>query len=231
MKYKENQRVKLRGDLQVGEEYGCWYFSPGGETFIGKVVTLDEWQSYEDEGEKSKGFFTIKEQLDGHIPVYITYDMIDHEGSKYILRDGNSLAEVFAKVSNNEQQKVDGSKLSKEEKTKLKTHSDILENNKKKMPDEIELDILNDLIPDENIRPAHYRKGGDNFDLFEAAYRTRPFEEFRAIMEFVAERYLRRMKGSPEKRIEDLGKAIYTIERLKEKEIIELKKKNGTWSL
>ena len=66
------------------------------------------------------------------------------------------------------------------------------------------------------IQPPHYNKG--EIDLFESAYRTRPFNEFRAIMEFIAERYMKRDK---ENRIEDLGKAIYTLERLKEYEELE----------
>ena len=66
----------------------------------------------------------------------------------------------------------------------------------------------------DNIKPEHYRKG--EIDLFESWYRTRPFNEFRAIMESVAERYMKRDK---EDRVLDIGKAIYTLERLKEKEI------------
>ena len=66
----------------------------------------------------------------------------------------------------------------------------------------------------DNIRPEHYRKG--EIDLYEAWYRTYPFNEYRAIMQAVAERYMRRDKID---RVEDLGKAIYTLERLKEKEI------------
>ena len=66
----------------------------------------------------------------------------------------------------------------------------------------------------DNIKPEHYRKG--EIDLFESWYRTRPFNEFRAIMESIAERYMKRDK---ENRIQDLDKAIYTLERLKEKEI------------
>ena len=68
-------------------------------------------------------------------------------------------------------------------------------------------------IPVDNIKPTHYRKG--EIDLYEAAYRTRPFNEYRAIMEFIAERYIKRDK---EDRVEDLEKGIYTLERLKEKE-------------
>lgn len=66
----------------------------------------------------------------------------------------------------------------------------------------------------DNIKPEHYRTG--EIDLYEAWYRTRPFNEFRAIMESVAERYMRRDKND---RVEDLDKAIYTLKRLKEKEI------------
>ena len=66
----------------------------------------------------------------------------------------------------------------------------------------------------DNIKPDHYRKG--EIDLFENWYRTYPFNEYRAIMQAHAEKYLRRVKND---RVEDLGKAIYTLERLKEKEI------------
>ena len=66
----------------------------------------------------------------------------------------------------------------------------------------------------DNIKPDHYRKG--DIDLYEAWYRTYPFNEYRAIMQAVAERYMRRDKNN---RAEDLDKAIYTLQRLKEKEI------------
>ena len=63
------------------------------------------------------------------------------------------------------------------------------------------------------IKPDHYNKG--EIDLFESWYRTRPFNEFRAIMESIAERYMKRDK---EDRVQDLDKAIYTLTRLKEYE-------------
>jgi len=66
----------------------------------------------------------------------------------------------------------------------------------------------------DNIKPDHYRTG--EIDLYEAWYQTYPFNEYRAIMQAVAERYMRRDKID---RVEDIGKAIYTLERLKEKEI------------
>ena len=69
----------------------------------------------------------------------------------------------------------------------------------------------------DNIKPEHYRKG--EIDLFESWYRTRPFNEFRAIMESIAERYMKRDKID---RVEDLDKAIETLSRLKEKEIEHL---------
>ena len=75
----------------------------------------------------------------------------------------------------------------------------------------------------DNIKPDHYRKG--EIDLFESWYRTRPFNEFRAIMESIAERYMKRDK---EDRIQDLDKAMETLRRLKEyeeKEIKHLKEK------
>ena len=68
----------------------------------------------------------------------------------------------------------------------------------------------------EAIQPAHYNKG--EIDLFESWYRTRPFNEFRAIMESIAERYMKRDK---ENRVQDLDKAIYTLTRLKEYEELE----------
>lgn len=75
----------------------------------------------------------------------------------------------------------------------------------------------------DNIRPDHYRTG--EIDLYEAWYRTYPFNEYRAIMQAVAERYMRRDK---ENRVVDLGKAIYTLERLREKEIEHAKKNTKT---
>ena len=65
----------------------------------------------------------------------------------------------------------------------------------------------------DNIKPDHYRKG--EIDLYESWYRTRPFAEFRAIMEAIAERYMKRDKNN---RLEDLDKAIYTLQRLREYE-------------
>ncbi len=71
------------------------------------------------------------------------------------------------------------------------------------------------------IQPPHYRKG--DIDLFESWYRTRPFNEFRAIMESIAERYMKRDK---EDRIQDISKAVETLKRLKEYEEKE-REKNG----
>ena len=73
----------------------------------------------------------------------------------------------------------------------------------------------------DNIKPEHYRTG--EIDLFESWYRTRPFNEFRAIMESVAERYMKRDK---EDRILDIDKAMETLTRLKEYEEKE-RVKNG----
>ena len=69
---------------------------------------------------------------------------------------------------------------------------------------------------DDPIKPAHYRKG--EIDLYESWYRTHPFNEFRAIMSAIAERYMKRDKDN---RIQDLDKAIYTLSRLKEYEEME----------
>lgn len=66
------------------------------------------------------------------------------------------------------------------------------------------------------IKPSHYRKG--EIDLYESWYRTYPFNEFRAIMSAIAERYMKRDKND---RIEDIEKARYTLERLKEYEELE----------
>ena len=73
--------------------------------------------------------------------------------------------------------------------------------------------LLNDNDP---IKPKHYRKG--EIDLYESWYRTHPFNEFRAIMSAIAERYMKRDKDN---RIQDLDKAIYTLSRLKEYEELE----------
>lgn len=66
----------------------------------------------------------------------------------------------------------------------------------------------------DNIRPDHYRKG--EIDLYEAFSQIFPHNEYRAGMQMIAMRYMFRDKND---RVEDLGKAIETLERLKEKEI------------
>ena len=66
------------------------------------------------------------------------------------------------------------------------------------------------------IKPAHYRKG--EIDLYESWYRTYPFNEFRAGMQMIAERYMKRDKDN---RIQDLDKAIYSLTRLKEYEEVQ----------
>ena len=66
----------------------------------------------------------------------------------------------------------------------------------------------------DNIKPEHYRKG--EIDLYEAFSQIFPHNEYRAGMQMIAMRYMFRDKVD---RVEDLNKAIYTLERLKEKEI------------
>ena len=66
----------------------------------------------------------------------------------------------------------------------------------------------------DNIKPDHYRKG--EIDLYEAFSQIFPHNEYRAGMQMIAMRYMFRDKID---RVEDLKKAIYTLERLKEKEI------------
>ncbi|HJH01467.1 MAG TPA: hypothetical protein K8W25_04280 [Aerococcus urinaeequi] len=66
----------------------------------------------------------------------------------------------------------------------------------------------------DNIKPEHYRKG--EIDLYEAFSQIFPHNEYRAGMQMIAMRYMFRDKID---RVEDLGKSIYTLERLKEKEI------------
>lgn len=65
-----------------------------------------------------------------------------------------------------------------------------------------------------NIEPEHYRTG--EVDLFESWYLTYPFEVFRGIMESHIDKYIRRDKFD---RVEDLEKAIYVLNRLKEYEL------------
>lgn len=69
------------------------------------------------------------------------------------------------------------------------------------------------------IEPEHYNKG--EIDLYESWYLTRPFNEFRAILESIAERYMKRDKSN---RLEDIDKGIYTLKRLREYEALELEK-------
>ena len=66
----------------------------------------------------------------------------------------------------------------------------------------------------DNIRPDHYRKG--KIDLYEAFSQIFPHNEYRAGMQMIAMRYMFRDKID---RVEDIKKAIYSLERLKEKEI------------
>ena len=66
----------------------------------------------------------------------------------------------------------------------------------------------------DNIKPEHYRKG--EIDLYEAFSQIFPHNEYRAGMQMIAMRYMFRDKID---RVEDIKKAIYTLERLKEKEI------------
>ena len=66
----------------------------------------------------------------------------------------------------------------------------------------------------DNIKPKHYRKG--EIDLYEAFSQIFPHNEYRAGMQMIAMRYMFRDKID---RVEDLKKAIYSLERLKEKEI------------
>lgn len=75
----------------------------------------------------------------------------------------------------------------------------------------------------ENIKPKHYHTEG--IDIYEWWYLTYPFEQYRAIMQATAERYIRIDEGS---RTESLGEAIYALECLKEKEIEHAKKNTRT---
>lgn len=65
----------------------------------------------------------------------------------------------------------------------------------------------------DNIKPEHYRTG--EIDLYEAFSQIFPHNEYRAGMQMIAMRYMFRNKID---RVEDLKKAIYTLERLEEKE-------------
>ena len=66
----------------------------------------------------------------------------------------------------------------------------------------------------DNIKPDHYRTG--EIDLYEAFSQIFPHNEYRAGMQMIAMRYMFRDKID---RVEDISKAIYSLERLKEKEI------------
>ena len=71
----------------------------------------------------------------------------------------------------------------------------------------------------DNIKPEHYRTG--EIDLYEAFSQIFPHNEYRAGMQMIAMRYMFRDKID---RVEDLNKAMETLERLKEKEIEHLEK-------
>ena len=75
----------------------------------------------------------------------------------------------------------------------------------------------------DNIKPEHYRKG--EIDLYEAFSQIFPHNEYRAGMQMIAMRYMFRDKVD---RVEDISKAIYSLERLKEKEIEHDKKNTRT---
>ena len=72
----------------------------------------------------------------------------------------------------------------------------------------------------DNIKQEHYRKG--EIDLYEAFSQIFPHNEYRAGMQMIAMRYMFRDKID---RVEDISKAIYSLERLKEKEIEHREKK------
>ena len=75
----------------------------------------------------------------------------------------------------------------------------------------------------DNIKPEHYRKG--EIDLYEAFSQIFPHNEYRAGMQMIAMRYMFRDKID---RVEDISKAIYSLERLKEKEIEHDKRNSKT---
>ena len=64
------------------------------------------------------------------------------------------------------------------------------------------------------VQPSHYRQG--KTDLFETWYLTYPFNEFRAIMKSHIAKYLHRYQDK--NGTEDLDKASYCIQRLREYE-------------
>lgn len=66
----------------------------------------------------------------------------------------------------------------------------------------------------DNIKHKHYRTEG--IDIYEARYLIYPFEQYRAIMQAIAEHHIHMSSGN---RVENLEEAIYILERLKEKEI------------
>lgn len=72
------------------------------------------------------------------------------------------------------------------------------------------------LVPADNtpVTPSHYRQG--KTDLFETWYLTYPFNEFRAIMKSHIAKYLHRYQDK--NGTEDLDKASYCIQRLREYE-------------
>ena len=62
------------------------------------------------------------------------------------------------------------------------------------------------------IKPDHYRRG--KIDLYESWYQTYPFNEFRAIMQAIAERYARRDKKRQDRRPKQGYLHVTTVERV-----------------
>ena len=76
-------------------------------------------------------------------------------------------------------------------------------------------EVVATIVPSiDAIRPAHYRQG--THDLFEGWYHEFSFDEFRAIMKSHIYKYLHRYQDK--NGTEDLDKASYCIDRLKEYE-------------
>ena len=70
----------------------------------------------------------------------------------------------------------------------------------------------------DNIKPKE-------IDMYELWYQTYPFEQYKAIMQAISEQ---NMRLDDNNRVENLEEAIYTLERLKEKEIEHAKKNTKT---
>jgi|SRR5690625_1146708 len=187
MKFKVGDKVRVREDLEVGERYD-YLVTPGMVKYRGEVIEI---------GDKYSSYYIQK----GSAPYAWTDEMLE------------PIEDPLAKKVEERNNKPEKDKHWAEEIVEFRKQGLSYREIRKKLKPSRQVKLDNSKA-DDPIQPTHYRKG--EIDLYESWYRTYPFNEFRAGMQMIAERYMRRDKND---RIEDLEKARYTLERLKEYEV------------